>query len=90
MKPKKGALTQNRKSKTDLQLPTRKHAVSLCATVCYCVLRVGVPTSCLQLRPEKKVAVGMAIAGHPPHRSVREELPHTALAASRARKRISG
>jgi hypothetical protein len=38
----------------------------------------------------KVVAVGMAIAGHPPHRSVREELPHTALAASRSRKRISG
>ena len=25
------------------------------------------------------VAVGMALAGHPPHRSVREQLPHTAL-----------
>jgi hypothetical protein len=28
---------------------------------------------------EKSVAVGMALSGHPPHRSVREELPHTAL-----------
>ena len=25
-----------------------------------------------------EIAVGTAIAGHPPHRSVREELPHTA------------
>jgi len=24
-------------------------------------------------------AVGMALSGHPPHRSVRAELPHTAL-----------
>ena len=30
--------------------------------------------------PERMViAVGMALAGHPPHRSVRAELPHTAL-----------
>ena len=43
-----------------------------------------------ELHLPKEVAVGMAIAGHPPHRSVREELPHTALAASRSRKRISG
>ena len=28
--------------------------------------------------PEKMIAVGTAIAGRPPHRSVREELPHTA------------
>jgi Flp pilus assembly protein TadG len=27
-----------------------------------------------------RVAVGMALSGHPPHGSVREELPHTALA----------
>jgi hypothetical protein len=35
-------------------------------------------------------AVGTAITGGPPHRSVREVLPHTALALSRARKRCSG
>jgi len=28
------------------------------------------------------IAVGTAIAGRPPHRSVREELPHTALPLS--------
>ncbi len=27
------------------------------------------------------VAVGMLVTRHPPHRSVREELPHTALAS---------
>ena len=36
------------------------------------------------------IAVGTAVAGGPPRRSVREELPHTALALSRARKRCSG
>ncbi len=30
------------------------------------------------------IAVGTAVSGGPPHRSVREELPHTALALSRA------
>jgi len=30
------------------------------------------------------IAVGTAVASRPPHRSVREALPHTALAASRA------
>ncbi|HET6880181.1 MAG TPA: M56 family metallopeptidase [Pirellulales bacterium] len=30
------------------------------------------------------IAVGMALAGHPPHRSVLEELPHTAPTLSRA------
>ena len=30
---------------------------------------------------KKVVAVGMALSGHPPHGSVREELPHTALAS---------
>ena len=29
---------------------------------------------------EKRVAVGMPVTRHPPHRSVREELPHTAPA----------
>jgi len=38
----------------------------------------------------KTIAVGTAIAGRPPHRSVREELPHTAPALSRSRKRCSG
>jgi hypothetical protein len=32
------------------------------------------------------IAVGTAVTGGPPRRSVREELPHTALALSRARK----
>ena len=36
------------------------------------------------------IAVGTAVTGGPPRRSVREELPHTALALSRARKRCSG
>jgi len=31
----------------------------------------------------------MALAGHPPHRSVREELPHTAPALSQAQNRLS-
>ena len=35
-------------------------------------------------------AVGTAVTGRPPHRSVREVFPHTALAASRARKRSFG
>ena len=39
---------------------------------------------------EGNIAVGTAVAGGPPRRSVREELPHTALALSRARKRCSG
>ena len=38
----------------------------------------------------KRVAVGTAIAGRPPRRSVRAELPHTALARIRASKRASG
>ena len=33
------------------------------------------------------IAVGTAVAGGPPHRSVREVLPHTALALSRAQNR---
>ncbi len=37
-----------------------------------------------------RIAVGTAVTGGPPRRSVREELPHTALALSRARKRCSG
>ena len=36
------------------------------------------------------IAVGTAIADRPPHRSVREVLPHTAPAASRARNRSFG
>ena len=36
------------------------------------------------------IAVGTAIADRPPHRSVREVLPHTAPAASRAGKRSFG
>ena len=36
------------------------------------------------------IAVGTAVTGRPPHRSVREVFPHTALAASRARKRSFG
>ena len=38
------------------------------------------PETKIRGMPETKViAVGMALAGHPPHRSVRAELPHTAL-----------
>ena len=36
------------------------------------------------------IAVGTAVASRPPHGSVREVLPHTAPAASRARKRSFG
>ena len=36
------------------------------------------------------IAVGTAVTGGPPRRSVREALPHTALAASRTRKRSFG
>jgi len=36
------------------------------------------------------IAVGTALSGGPPHRSVLEELPHTAPALSRARNRLSG
>ena len=36
------------------------------------------------------IAVGIALSGDPPHRSVREELPHTAPALSRARNRSLG
>jgi len=35
----------------------------------------------------RAIAVGTAVAGSPPHRSVREELPHTALTLSLARNR---
>ena len=38
----------------------------------------------------KGIAVGIALSGDPPHRSVREELPHTAPALSRARNRSWG
>jgi len=43
-------------------------------------------------RPMKslRIAVGIAIAGCPPHISVREELPHTDPASSRARNRVFG
>ena len=40
--------------------------------------------------PSPGIAVGTAIADRPPHRSVREVLPHTAPAASRARNRSFG
>ena len=36
------------------------------------------------------IAAGTTIAGRPLHGSVREELPHTALAASRSRNRTLG
>ncbi len=36
------------------------------------------------------IAVGTVVADGPPHRSVREAFPHTALAASRARNRSPG
>ncbi len=36
------------------------------------------------------IAVGTAVTGGPPHRSVREVLPHTAPALSRARNRWLG
>ena len=36
------------------------------------------------------IAVGTALTGRPPHRSVREALPHTAPTLSRARKRTLG
>ncbi len=36
------------------------------------------------------IAVGTAVSSRPPHRSVRGVLPHTAPAASRARKRSFG
>jgi hypothetical protein len=39
---------------------------------------------------ENSIAVGTAVAGGPPHRSVREALPHTAPTLSRARNRWSG
>jgi predicted nucleotide-binding protein len=35
----------------------------------------------LQTVGHNRVAVGMSVARHPPHRSVREELPHTAPAS---------
>ena len=38
----------------------------------------------------KVIAVGTAVASGPPHRSVLEELPHTAPTLSRARKRWLG
>jgi len=39
---------------------------------------------------KKTIAVGTAVAGGPPHRSVHEALPHTAPALSRARNRWFG
>ena len=39
---------------------------------------------------QKRIAVGTAIAGRSPHRSVREEFSHTALAANRSRNRTLG
>ena len=36
------------------------------------------PPSSNIVKPTKRNAVGTAVAGSPPHRSVREELPHTA------------
>jgi hypothetical protein len=36
------------------------------------------------------VAVGMAVTRHPPHRSVRAELPHTAPASGQTQWRLSG
>ncbi len=39
---------------------------------------------------KRLIAVGTAVAGGPPHRSVREYLPHTAPTLSRARNRWSG
>ena len=41
--------------------------------------REGTGPSCLSVSVNIGVAVGMALSGHPPHRSVRAELPHTAL-----------
>jgi len=43
-------------------------------------LGLGVPNPSLVLAPELalRIAVGMIIADHPPHRSVLAELPHTA------------
>jgi hypothetical protein len=38
----------------------------------------------------EEIAVGTAVTGGPPHRSVREVFPHTAPALSRARCRMFG
>ena len=35
-----------------------------------------------------RIAVGTALSGRPPHRSVREELPHTAPTSSRTYFRV--
>ena len=43
-----------------------------------------------QRNQTKVIAVGTAVAGGPPRRSVREALPHTAPALSLARNRLSG
>ena len=37
-----------------------------------------------------RIAVGMPVARHPPHRSQRAGLPHWALASSQTRKRANG
>ena len=53
----------------------------------------GGQTTRARATPEGTVqlnAVGTAVTGGPPHRSVREALPHTAPALSRARNRLSG
>ena len=39
-------------------------------------------------RPPEGIAVGMALSGHPPHRSVLEELPHTAPTSGAQRKSV--
>lgn len=51
-----------------------------------CIQSFGVKYVCVSAshlaNPTKSVTVGMAVTRHHPHRSVREELPHTAHALS--------
>jgi hypothetical protein len=52
--------------------------------------RFACPAAPSKVAALRIIAVGTAVTGGPPRRSVREELPHTALALSRARNRCSG
>ena len=53
-------------------------------------IREREPRPCVSGTARERNAVGMALTGHPPHRSVREVFPHTAPALSRARNLVSG
>jgi hypothetical protein len=70
------------------ETPLTVSQLILCLT--FCAFQCALKSFYLRAEVGPTIAVGTAIAGGPPRRSVREELPHTAPTLSRAPSRLFG